>query len=101
MEQRITNRIIATYPHSNSHQYIKGRIIRTITTIMVGLSIAKQELGDEDLITELEITIIIAEGIRDSHRGTNNNNNRRHRGFHSIKVGMSREGKVVSRSKYN
>ena len=68
---------------------------------MVVLSTAKLELGDEDLITGLEITIIIAEGIRDSHRGTNNNNNSRHRGFHSIKVGMSREEKVVSRSKYN
>jgi len=52
-------------------------------------------------MTGPEITIIIAEETRDSLRGTNNNNNRRHRGFHSIKVGMSREGKVVSRTKYN
>ena len=68
---------------------------------MVVLSIVKLELGDEDLITGLEITIIIAEGIKGSRRGINNNNNSRHNGFHSIKVGMSREGKVVSRSKYN
>ena len=85
----------------SSRPYINETIINktaatTVCTVRLGLegALITLETAEETTITLIEVRI-----VRGSHKGSSNN---LHKEFRSIKeVGMTREGRVAIRTKFN